>query len=308
MKRTILIVSIAALCLFASCKNDPSAPANDNSVVNGVIIDEQSNPVPEAIVEAFSSTGGSVIDIDTTDETGTFLFKKITADNTNDISLRIRHDDFKDNSFSLNELIKNRTEKGCKIPVVHYDTCCGKLKIYVKKNSDSTPLANTEIRLTRENRTIRFVRTNDEGFVILENICPGRYWLRFSRTGYNVIEKDYVTENCDSTARYYYMTASEGSSDTCCNGMINVYPRDSVDITMLTGAIVKIWKDGVLFATKTVEQNGVTLKIYVQVAMDSMCTATTIPTANLSLNSPAMILLITLNTLKRMIVVMAFLF
>jgi 5-hydroxyisourate hydrolase-like protein (transthyretin family) len=197
-----------------------------------------------AFVEALNSSD-VVVDTSTANVNGEFKLSRL-PDNLNDYSLRVTHPDFKVFTSKISDITSN-DDKEVVITLQHEDSCCARIELTVKRASDSSVVSGAEVRLNREHSIIRKTSTNDDGRVVFEKVCDGHYWVRIAKEGFTVIEQPVVVTDCDTVKVTYYM--QEQARDTCCDGVIKIYPRDKETGEFLNGAEIKIWKKGQLLGS-----------------------------------------------------------
>ncbi len=235
---------------FISCEDEVSDPTQqkyENSI-SGIIVDEQDIPVPDAEIKAYDNE--HFLDSDTSSEDGSFELSGI-PDELSRVSVVITHPEFVEFQGKLSDFTEDGDNKNARMKMMHNDSCCGKIKVWVKSSSDSSALNDVEIRLNKGKKTIRKSYTNSGGYLEFLNVCPGEYWIRAAKNGYRVIEKQFIIEKCDSVEYRLYAESTE--KDTCCSGKIYIIPKDKESGDVLNGAKVKLWKDGKEIAEKKVE-------------------------------------------------------
>ncbi|MFN3305981.1 MAG: carboxypeptidase regulatory-like domain-containing protein, partial [Candidatus Kapaibacteriota bacterium] len=141
-------------------------------------------------------------------------------------------------------------ESKIRIRLKHNDDCCGKIIIHTL-SSDSIALSGVEVKLNRGKDCVRKTKSGDASTVAFENVCPGNYWLRIAKEGYQVIEKEFSIEKCDTLEFRFILNKKE--QDTCCNGVLSVEVVGNNE--KLNGAIVKLRKNGSLLTTLSTKEN-----------------------------------------------------
>jgi hypothetical protein len=135
----------------------------------------------------------------------------------------------------------------------HDDTCCnGKLRIMPRDSATHAVLSGASVRITKLGGTARTITSNGDGTIFRE-LCSGTYNVRIAKEGYRVIEFQ-ITVNCNDsvyTDRYLAHLEEHHGDDSCCNGRVDIIPRDSATNAILNGATVKLYKGATLLSTKT---------------------------------------------------------
>ena len=255
------------IALVVSCEKQTLAPS-DPVKVKGVLVDKQNVPVPNAVMEAVlvqkSKTAvltDQVLQRDTTDEDGNFEFSSIKED-MNSVDLRIIHPDFKPFQDNMLKTIGTQDRTKVVLQMMYQDTCCGRIQLTIRSAKDSTVISGVEVRLNQGSTLKRKASTNSEGQLTFEEVCGGTYWIRLSKSGFNVKETDGIkVEGCDSSnyvVKTLYMTVAE--KDSCCNGVMKINPVDKKTGNLLTGAVVKLRKNGVELTRLNVENTPVVFR------------------------------------------------
>jgi hypothetical protein len=130
--------------------------------------------------------------------------------------------------------------------------CCSQLNVFVKDIKTNSGVPGAEVKLTKSGTDQNtLLKTNDAGYVTFNDVCTGNYWIRISKSGYKVLEQDgIIFQSCDTLNMTFQL--SQIQQDTCCNGSLTIYPKDSVTGAVISGAVVKLWKNGQLIKTVTV--------------------------------------------------------
>ncbi|MGC8956725.1 MAG: carboxypeptidase regulatory-like domain-containing protein [Candidatus Kapaibacteriota bacterium] len=252
----LLILVVFTFAIF-SCTESTNQTTEENTV-SGVLLDEQDVPVPNATIYLVKVSEGKtqllvseeIIAVDTTDEDGNFVFKNLPS-SLGSIKVRILHKDFKIFEDYLLTLLEKQPRNKMRFRILHNDDCCGRIIIRTL-GPDSSALGNVEVRLNRGRDVVRKTKSNENGFVVFEHVCAGSYWVRIAKEGYQVIEREFNLQNCDTLE--FDFVLSRRQSDTCCRGVIGVEVKNQNN-EVLNGAIVKLRKNGTLLTTLTVKEN-----------------------------------------------------
>ena len=249
--------------IFIACTENSTEPDSYTNDVAGIISDELGNPVPDAIIEAFAEeaegkAGDQVLaekvyDRDTCDEDGQFNLKNLPDDLTG-IKVRIHHENFKEYIALLKEIIGEGKKSEIKAKIEHNDDCCGLINVYVK-NAEDELLGDVEVRLNKGEKKLRKSFTGSDGKLSFENVCPGEYWLRLYKEGYEVVETEVEIVECDTLHLDITLTAIGSENDSCCNGIIYFYAKDSEN-NPIKEVKVKLWNGSDLLNTKYTNEAG----------------------------------------------------
>jgi hypothetical protein len=256
MKTWFLLLCLVAVSFLAACSEDPptSVQTGENSVA-GVVRDEQGFPVPHAVLEALNAAS-SLVSIDTSDETGAFALSGLPAD-LGSMKVRITHSDFKPLLTELSTIVSNAGgNTGVLLSMEHIDSCCGRLALTTSA-IDGTRIGGVEVKLRKGDRLVTMTTTDSTGALVFENLCEGRYNLRFAKSGYGVVERVFEIGYCDTTSLDIRLEANNsGGGDTCCGGLLRIVPRDSATNTVITGASIRITRPNGATVTKESSSEG----------------------------------------------------
>ncbi len=254
---TFLFLALASL-LFYSCQDNASDPALED-YFEGQVVDENDEPLAYAVVEIYSDDTEIQDDfhvVDTTDAEGKFRLSGI-PESLEGLQFKVSKGEkeiFKD---LLKSLIQNNGRKGVKIKAkAQNDDCCGVVNVLVK-DENGDPIEDAEVRLNQGEKKIAKKFTDSDGKTSFENVCEGSYWFRIAKEGYKVIEEEFEIGECDTLDQEYEMIATE--EDSCCDGILKIYPKDSESGEKITNAYIKLWQDGKLIEKAQVNESGVAI-------------------------------------------------
>lgn len=123
------------------------------------------------------------------------------------------------------------------------DTCCKGVIIVKLTNSEGESISGVKICLWKEGAKLREEYTNDNGIATFREICKGKYGFSTYKQGYKGQEFQ-VEIGCNDTIEVNKTLQAE-EIDTCCKGVIKVYPRDASN-NPINGIYIKLYKDGSL--------------------------------------------------------------
>ncbi len=249
----VLIAIFSVAILFVACEENPITSNNDITTIKGKIVDQNTTPVPGAILNVIDQATSAPKNLfsDTTDEDGNFLFTDLPLDMSK-LSVKITHPDFKP---LTDNLLDFRSKTSAPVILQYHDSCNGTIKISAFKSSDSSALSGVEIRLFR-GTLIRKDTTSAHGYFVFHHICPGTYIVRLYKSGYGLIYDSVHIAADDSVSLKYYKTANH--QDTCCNGVLTFTPKDSTTGQPLSGTSVKLYKGSTLLNTFTYQGTAIT--------------------------------------------------
>lgn len=260
MRKLIFLLSIAfyGFIFFQSC-NDNVTTTQEQQSVSGILIDDYDNPIPNAIVMAIridqrgisTQTNEEIIAIDTTDEDGNFELNNLPIP-LGSIKIRVQHPDVKPYDDYLLSILEKSEKNKLRIRLKFNDDCCGKIIIYTF-GQDSSRLSNVEVRLNRGHDLARKTLSNGDGRIVFDKVCGGNYWVRIAKEGFQVIEREFTLNKCDTLEFEFFLQRK--MIDTCCNGLLKVEVTNKANNEILNGSIVKLRKNGVLLTTLTIKES-----------------------------------------------------
>ena len=180
-------------------------------------------------------------------ENGFVLFGELCAGK---YSFDILMDGYRHNEFGV-EISGNEVKEFTKFLESEHDSCCnGTIYFNAKDSATGLPIQNVSVSLWKGNQKLSLYKTNEEGMVIFRFICPGDYQISYNHENYKGNEFTFSMD-CDDTVYFHKLLVMK---DTCCRGIIKVYPKDKDNNEALNGAVVKLWHNGTLLYQKSVQE------------------------------------------------------
>ncbi len=131
------------------------------------------------------------------------------------------------------------------------DTCCnGKIYIAVEDKNSGDRIAHAKVRLWLNGNKIAEKLTNADGIAVFEELCEGKYGLDIISEHYKTIEFQ-IELGCNKVVEIH-KALEPLDKDTCCNGVLYIFPKDKESGDVINGAKVKLWKNGQLLETAEV--------------------------------------------------------
>lgn len=240
-----LLIAMAAVSFFLfftmSCKDNPADPEDPyETSIAGVILDNQDQPLPEALVEAYEdgNTIQSATASDITDEEGKFKLENLPED-LSKVTIRVKHDHFQTFEANLEQIVAGGSKDNLPIKMMSQDSCCGTIEMVVK-DEDGEALNKVKVQLKDQQKTYRVGKTNEDGYLKFEEVCDGEFYLRLVKDEYKVIEQELVIEPCDSL-EFAFEMESLGGGDSCCDGKIYFFVKDEDTEDPIKAVTVKLY-------------------------------------------------------------------
>ncbi|TAL70430.1 MAG: hypothetical protein EPN82_02125 [Bacteroidetes bacterium] len=180
-------------------------------------------------------------------ENGFVLFGELCAGK---YSFDILMDGYKHQELGV-EISGNEVKEFTKLLESEHDSCCnGAIFFNAKDSATGLPIQNVSVSLWKGNQKLSLYKTNEEGMVVFRFICPGDYQISYNHENYKGNEFTF-SMGCDDTVYFHKLLVMK---DTCCRGVIKVYPKDKDNNEPLNGAVVKLWHNGTLLYQKSVQE------------------------------------------------------
>lgn len=136
------------------------------------------------------------------------------------------------------------------------DSCCkGVLFIAIKEDGTDHRISNATVKLWKGNQLVKTATTNGDGVVKFEGLCPGEYSISMMREGFTGKEFGDIRFECNDTLELHKTLVKKNNTE-CCTAALKFRMKDSTAQTYLSGATVKIFKEGALLATVTSGDEG----------------------------------------------------
>lgn len=252
-----LSVLVCAMLFITSCHDDDTVSPGETTSFQGSILDAQGRGIPYAILEVHDSKPSiqAVLATDTTDEEGLFTLERVPSD-VSTLYLRVQHPGFQSYVGKLGDVVRQMEQGRIRLALMNDDSCCGQLNLTVRGGNDSVALQGVQVKIRRGGSTLSVALTDSLGMVSFQHLCPGEYNFRLAKSGYQVVEQNFVIEECNGVNLNVQMQSGGNNNDSCCHGVATLIIRDSATAAVLSGATVKLWKNGALLTTLTTNGDG----------------------------------------------------
>ncbi|OGU56953.1 MAG: hypothetical protein A2X64_05670 [Ignavibacteria bacterium GWF2_33_9] len=155
--------------------------------------------------------------------------------------------------YSFGELTCHQGKDATITLISNQPDCCGKFIVSVTDSSTGDALQGVQVKLTKEGWQGSIKTTGDNGKAEFGSLCPGKYFVRLAKEGYQVIEEDFTITECDTII--WNLNMVKNALDTCCNNSILTIVKDA-EGNPIVGAKVKLWKGSDLITYKTTGEDG----------------------------------------------------
>ncbi len=118
------------------------------------------------------------------------------------------------------------------------DCCTSKYVLQIKDSLTSLGLNGVKVKLFKGSTLLSEKLTSDTK-VMFGDLCSGQYGVSISKDGYKSIEYNFNIDCPDSLFVTKYI-APKAITDTCCNGSVKVWLRDSVTYAAISNKTVKL--------------------------------------------------------------------
>ncbi len=136
------------------------------------------------------------------------------------------------------------------------DSCCnGIINFTVLDSLTGNPVENVKARLWKGSSKIRELMTNADGKAAFERICDGEYQISYLKEGYFGEEFNF-TMDCSDTLNITKQILEKTNSDSCCNGIVYIFAKDSATNSAISNVLCKLWVDGKQVSDKKTSESG----------------------------------------------------
>ncbi len=133
------------------------------------------------------------------------------------------------------------------------EECCdGRVEIIIKDKETGGTIHDALVKLWKDGKLFKKIET-DNGKVVFEDLCEGKYGVSVIKEGYEGFEFDFELDCNDSLK---FEKELEAQNNDCCEGILKVYAKDSVSGEYIKYGKVKLWKNGKLMETASINDNG----------------------------------------------------
>ena len=160
----------------------------------------------------------------------------------------LMHGDYKniEFNFEVDCKVKRTIEK----KMTKDDCCNNRAEFKVRDKSNSEPIEDAEVELVKNGKVIKQGRTDNNGKIVFEELCEGKYQVNIKHEHYEAIE--FLQEfDCNGSIT---IEKKLNKSD-CCDARLELKIKDE-DLNYLKGVTVKLYKGQDKIATKTTNSDG----------------------------------------------------
>ncbi len=263
MARFYPFLAAVLLCFVSlSCSDETTTTPTDTVNLSGVVRSGTSaEPMADAEIVALTSDNGAEVARTTSSSDGSFTLlnvPRVTVDlliqKPGYLTQRLEDID------PVAELDPESTGVNVRM-IPDSGGCCNGVLTLTAKDQNGVGIQGVLVLIRKNEQIIEDPRTNANGVVTVDNLCPGVYSLRLSREGYRTYEATFtINEACEPVS----LTAVMETVQICCTGVMTLTVK-TPDAVGIPGATVHLWKGGGIIRTATTNANGV-------VVFDSLCT------------------------------------
>ena len=214
-----------------------------NNIAKFVIKDESGNPVNSAKV--YLRKSGVVKYDGTTNDQGLLNIDGICKGS---YSVLIKYEGYVSQEVEMTFDCAQTLEKSIVLKKSE-EVCCNNNIKFVVKDENGNPLKGARV-LLRKGGVVKYDgNINEDGYVVIDGICKGEYSVLVKYEGYKSQEFA-VNVDCGQSLTIEKTLAK---NEICCTAWAKVLPFDAESKAALNGAKVRIYKNGDLLTTLTVE-------------------------------------------------------
>ncbi|MEJ5286317.1 MAG: hypothetical protein CH6_2597 [Candidatus Kapaibacterium sp.] len=221
-----------------------------NSVLRVVVKNGDGQPIPQAKVTIWKS--GTKLGYYLTNDDGVVVFRELC---NGKYGFDIQKEGYKSIEFNVEIGCNEEKEITKVLQRAESDSCCnGAIKIVVN-NGEGQPISQAEVNLWKDNQKIATSSTNNDGFVIFNKLCQGKYVFEVKKEGFKAIE--FAVELGCNEEKVVTKVLQRNETDSCCKGVLILKVKDRTTEENVNGARVKMWKNGQVIKDGTVSEGRV---------------------------------------------------
>ncbi len=244
VERSVTLECKDSICLSVQMEEDTCC----NSVLRVYVKNTEGSPLQNARIIIWKQ--GTKLGYLSTNDSGFVVFRNLCK---GVYAFDIQKDGYKSIEFTIEIGCNEEKEIAKVLQLAKPDSCCnGSIKI-IAKNSEEQPLVQANVSILKDGKKLGNYLTNNDGFVVFQKLCQGKYVFVISKEGYKTIEF-YVELGCDEE-KVVTKFLNRDKNDTCCNGVAIIRVKNHSDSSVINGATVKMWKNGQII-NKATTSNG----------------------------------------------------
>ncbi|MBX3044339.1 MAG: carboxypeptidase regulatory-like domain-containing protein [Candidatus Kapabacteria bacterium] len=202
------------------------------------------NPIANAEVKVTFDGKNRILK---TDENGKVVFEELCIGKH---FIRVAHSDYKvSEDYFYIESCDKPVEKDIKLQGKEGDDCCNNQMKFEINDKDGNLLNNVQIKIIKEKSIVTTLKTQNGTAASDKQLCKGNYVVMIYHESYDVLEFE-VYLDCNEVKEFNKILTKK---DVCCDAWAKVWVTDFDTKKALNGSKVRIWKDGKLIETLTVE-------------------------------------------------------
>jgi hypothetical protein len=144
------------------------------------------------------------------------------------------------------------------------DCCKGILKIIVTDEATQKPIVGAIVKLWLNGKEVRTVKTNEQGYALMDGLCDVEYGVSINAEGYKGIEYKY-THPCNEKVNQT-KTLAKTEQNECCKGVLKVTILDKETQKPIPGAYLKLTQGGKIITYTKANESGLAV-------IDGICEA-----------------------------------
>lgn len=235
-----------------SCSEDTANEPATVSVSGIVQIAGSAAGVPGADITATRHDNSEVLGRTVTDSTGAFRLQGLPPVM---MDIIVEAEGYAPVLFeSMDPVAAPQALGNMSVQMTAIDTCCSGVLIMYVKNAAGEKLRNIPVVIKKNGVVIDDPRTNENGRIAVDGLCPGDYSIRIAADGYKVYEAVFtINASCEPVE----LTAQlQQENEGCCDGVLTVTVKDPQGAP-ISGAQVRVWKGGAVLHKSFTDNSGV---------------------------------------------------
>jgi uncharacterized surface anchored protein len=213
-----VILGLVLLSCSEDAANEPAAVS-----VSGIVqIAGTKVALPGADVTASRHDNSEVLGRTVTDSTGAFILQGLPPVV---MDIIVEADGYAPVLFeSMDPVNAPQSLGSMSVQMTALDSCCSGVLILYVKNASGEKLKNIPVAIKKDGVVIDDPRTNDNGRIAVDGLCPGDYSIRIAVEPYKVYEAVFtINALCEPVE---LIAQLQQENEGCCDGVFTLIVRD----------------------------------------------------------------------------------
>ncbi|MDT8323206.1 MAG: carboxypeptidase regulatory-like domain-containing protein [Bacteroidota bacterium] len=254
-----LVLPLLLFLFLVSCSEDNANQPATVSVSGTVQVAGSAAGLPGADVIASRHDNSEVLGRTVTDSTGAFLLQGLPPVL---MDIVVEANGYAPVLFeSMDPVASPQALGNMSVQMTALDTCCSGVLILYVKNAAGEKLKNIPVVIKKNGVVIDDPRTNENGRIAVDGLCPGDYSIRIAAEPYKVYEAVFtINAGCEPVE---LIAQLQQESEGCCQGVLTLIVRDGSN-NPVVGAKVLVRRGAQVVEDPRTDANG-------KIIVDGLC-------------------------------------